>query len=86
MNIRFAIVENHQVVNVAVADEDFGLQQQWIPCPHHVEIGWHLIGSEWVAPVIDLTPEPLIQPEPTLEDLLAQVNELQSKIIQLSTK
>jgi hypothetical protein len=28
----------------------------------------------------------LIQPEPTLEDLLAQVNELQSKIIQLSTR
>lgn len=84
MNIRFAIVENHQVVNVAIADEDFGLAQRWIPCPGYVEIGWNLIGNEWVKPVIDLTPP--AEPEPTLEDLLSQINTLQSKIIELSAK
>ena len=86
MIIRFAVVQNFQVVNIAVAEQDFGLQQGWVPCPNPVCAGWSLIENEWIAPVIDLTPEPLIQPEPTLEDLLAQVNDLQSKIIQLSTK
>ena len=93
MSNKFAVVENHLIVNVTLADESFGLAQGWIPCPLEAGIGWAFIDNQFIAPVIDLS-EPLVEtqqavelvtdPVPTLAELLQQVNDLQSKILLLS--
>jgi len=84
MDLRFAIIENHQVINVVIADEDYGVKQGWIVCPIKVGPGWNLIEGEWIQPVVDLTPPPIVNPSYFIEDLIKQISELQSKVILLS--
>jgi len=85
MSYRYAIIQNHLVANVAVADDEaFAVSQGWIPCPDHVGPNWAYIDGEFIAPVIEITPQPELPPPPTLEELLAQVNQLQSQILLLS--
>lgn len=84
MSNRYAIIENHLVVNVALADEEYAAQQGWTPCPDHVGPNWAYIDGEFIAPIIEITPQPELPPPPTLEELLAQVNQLQSQILLLS--
>lgn len=38
--MRWAIIDNGLVVNVAVADADYAAQQGWIECPDHVGPGF----------------------------------------------
>ena len=101
MTYRYAIVENHSVLNIAVADDEaFAIAQGWTPCPDHVGPGWHYIDGQFINPVIEVlssetsetmiettqTSVLIVEPVPTLADLLQQVNDLQSRILLLSQK
>ena len=85
MTNRYAIIENGIVANVVVADAEYAAQQGWIECPN--------AGPKWLyadgvfkkpevipAPV----PEVVTPPEPTKEELLAQLNALSAQIQSLT--
>lgn len=80
MSNRYAIIENYFVTNVAVADEAYAAQQGWIACPEYVGPGWNYVDGQFIAPIIELKPQP---EAPTLEQLLGQANQLQTQIAAL---
>lgn len=81
MNYRYAIIENHLVVNVAVADDEaFAVSQGWIPCPDHVGPNWAYIDGEFIAPTPSLEQAAAEVRQPTKEELLAQLASLQQQI------
>ena len=80
MSNRYAIIKNNLVVNVALADENYAAALGWVPCPH-AGPGWAYIDGQFIEPVIELKPQP---EAPTLEQLLAQVQTLQSQILALT--
>jgi hypothetical protein len=79
--MRYAIIENGVVVNVAVADAEFAAAQGWVSCPDTVQIGDTYDGQTFTpAP-----PAPVVEPaKPTKEELLAKLQELQEQIAKLS--
>lgn len=48
--MRYAIIENGLVANVALADADYAAQQGWIECPDHVGPDWLFIDNEFQQP------------------------------------
>lgn len=75
--MRWAIIDNHTVTNVAVADEVFAVQQGWIPCPDYAGPGWGYVDGTFTEPTTTLE---AVVPTPTKEDLLAQLAALQQQI------
>ncbi|MXO73588.1 hypothetical protein [Alteraurantiacibacter buctensis] len=47
---RYAIIENGNVANVALADAEFAAEQGWIAAPDSVAPGWSYDGQEFVPP------------------------------------
>jgi len=84
--MRWAIIDNHTVTNVAVADEAYAVQQGWIPCPDYAGPGWGYVDGTFTEPTPTLeavAPTPTLEavaPTPTKEDLLAQLAALQQQI------
>jgi hypothetical protein len=80
--MRYAIIENNLVKNVAVADEAYASQQGWILCPDFAGPGWGYIDGTFTEPL----PVEIVQPAaPTKEELLAQIQALQQQINSLIT-
>lgn len=46
---RYAIIEDGIVANIALADDDFAVEQGWIEAPAEVGIGW-LYDGDFTAP------------------------------------
>lgn len=46
--MRYAIVENQKVVNIAIAKAEYAAEQGWIPLPDGVGIDWDYIDGEFV--------------------------------------
>ena len=75
--MKWAIIKNNVVENVAVADEEFAVQQGWIPCVDYAGPGWGYIDGVFTPPLpIELPPPPA----PTKEELLQQLLALQAQI------
>jgi hypothetical protein len=74
--MRYAIIENGVVSNVVVADAEYAAQQGWITCPD-AGPGWTYADGVFTAPVVV---EPVASPEPTKEQLLAELQALTAKI------
>ena len=74
----YAIIENGKVVNTVVADADYAQSQGWVALPDEAGIDWDYDGTSF----IDNRPkaEYVAPPEPTKEQLLAQLAELSAKI------
>lgn len=53
----YAIIENGVVTNIAVAEEDFALEQGWLFLPFGVGIGWLYDGSTFSAPLPYVPPK-----------------------------
>lgn len=60
--MRYAIVENGKIANVAVADSSFAQAQGWIECPAGADIGWLIDEHGNASP-----------PPPDLEGMAKQV-------------
>lgn len=75
--MRWAIIDNHTVTNVAVADEAYAVQQGWLPCPDYAGPGWGYVDGTFTEPTPTLE---AVVPTPTKEDLLAQLAALQQQI------
>jgi len=53
--MRYAIIDNGIVVNIAIATPEFAQEQGWIECAEGVDIGWSFDGTgNAVEPPIDL--------------------------------
>lgn len=50
--MRFAIIGNGLVANVAMASVEFAAEQGWISCPDEVSPGWAWDGSTFTEPTI----------------------------------
>jgi len=80
--MRYAIIENGVVVNVAVADAEFAAAQGWVFCPDTVQIRDTYDGQMFTpAPPAPPPPPPTT---PTKEELLAKLQELQAQISALT--
>lgn len=57
--LRFAIIENDEVVNVIVADAQFIKTQKLsaVECSDEVSCGWKYINKEFISPPIIFSPE-----------------------------
>ena len=81
MTKRFAIIENGVVVNLVLADDEYAAEQGWVFAPDYVDgkvlsTKWLYNGSTFIQPDVVIT----TKPEPTKEELLAQLAELTAKI------
>jgi hypothetical protein len=74
----YAIIENGKVVNTVVADADYAQLQGWVDLSEGAGIDWDYTNGQFV----DNRPkaEYVAPPEPTKEQLLAQLAELSAKI------
>lgn len=77
--MRYAIIENHLVVNVVIADEVYAQQQGWVPCPN-AGPGWGYIDGVFTEPTPVL--EQIVKP--TKEELLLQIQNLQQQVLNLA--
>lgn len=76
----YAVIENAKVVNVVVADADYAAENGWIEITN-AGIGWDYIDGQFVdnRPVAVYV-DPAPTPEPTKEELLAELAALTEKI------
>ena len=79
--MRYAIIENGLVVNVAWAeDAQFAADQGWLACDGIVQPGDLYDGTNYTRPEPVVPPAPVA---PTKEELLAQLQALQAQIMAL---
>ena len=74
----YAVIENGKVVNAVVSEADYAAEQGWILLPESVGIDWDYDGD-----FIDNRPKPPPlehHPQPTKEQLLAELQALTVKI------
>ena len=74
----YAIIENGKVVNAVVAEAAYAAAQGWIELTGTAGVNWEYIHGQFVdnRPV----PETVTLPAPTKEELLAQLQALQTQI------
>jgi len=63
--MKYAIIENNLVDNIAEEEPDFAAQMGWITYPEYVDektvgIGWQFDGVNWTPPV-ETTPETITE-------------------------
>lgn len=52
--MKYAIIENNKVANIAVATPEFAAEQGWIECPADVDIGYLIdVNGQFSAPPPD---------------------------------
>lgn len=76
---RAAIIESGLVINIAIAEADYAAEQGWVLLTEGAGIGWSYVDGEFVdlRPAPEPAPAP---PPPTKEELLAQLQALQTQI------
>lgn len=69
--------ENNRICQVE--EQDFPVAEPlfWLDCPDTITTEWTYDGTTFVAPVI---PEQVVTPEPTKNELLAELEALTAKI------
>jgi hypothetical protein len=55
--MKYAIIENNKVVNIAVATPEYAAQQGWVELPQGVGIGWSFDGGTPIPPPRDIEAE-----------------------------
>jgi hypothetical protein len=78
----YAIIENGTVINAVKAEANYAAEQGWVLLPENAGIGFSYVDGAFV----DLRPAPEPAPAPPLptkEELLAQLQSLQTQIIAL---
>lgn len=73
----YAVIENNIVTNKVLSDPEFAASQGWILLPDGVDIGWTYDGTTATPPEPAVFESPVA---PTKEELLAQLQALQSQI------
>lgn len=76
---KYAIIENGKVINTVLADADVATERGWVQCSDEAGIGWDYTNGQFV----DNRPAPSAPPPapaPTKEELLAQLQALQTQI------
>lgn len=76
---KYAVIENGKITNTVVATADVAQQRGWVLCPNEAGIGWDYVNGQF----IDNRPVPAAPVQasaPTKEELLAQLQALQSQI------
>jgi hypothetical protein len=79
----YAVVKDNMVVNTVIATPDYAASQGWVEAVADVDIGLDYINGQFV----DNRPKPVIEAAPaapTKEELLAQLQALQTQIQALS--
>jgi hypothetical protein len=56
-DMRYAVIENGKVVNIAAATPEFSASQGWVECPDIVNIGWSYDGRNLIPPPRDIENE-----------------------------
>lgn len=74
--MRYAIIENGVVANIAKADEAFAQEQGWIAAGE-ADKGWTYANGVFTAPEPEVTEAPAA---PTKEELAAQIAALSAQI------
>lgn len=74
----FAIIENGKVTNVVVAEAEYAAEQNWVELTDGAGIDWDYVDGQFVDNRI--APEAVTPPTPTKEELLAQLQALQTQI------
>lgn len=60
--MRYAVIENQVVVNIAAASEEFAVSQGWVAAPENVNPGWTFDGQNFAPPAPPTkTPEQIQQ-------------------------
>lgn len=62
--MKYAIIENEKIVNIALASPEVAQERGWIECPEGVDIGWTFDDQGQAHP-----------PAPDLEALAAEIRE-----------
>ena len=75
--MKYAVIQNGKVVNIAIATPEVAAERGWIECSEGVGIGWAYDGHTATPPVEIPEPEPT---PPTKEELLAQLQAIQAQI------
>ena len=75
---KYAVIENGKVINTVLAETDVAAERGWILCTEEAGIGWDYTNGQFVdnRP----TPEVVVSPTLTKEQLLAQLQTIQSQI------
>lgn len=55
--MRYAIIQDNKVINIAVADKSFAKEQGWIPLTEGVSIGWTYKNKKFFPPERDIETE-----------------------------
>ena len=74
--MRYAIIKDGVVDNVVLAEPEYAAEQGWIECPD-AGPGWTYADGVFSAPIVQ---EPVAPAAPTKEELLAQLQALQTQI------
>lgn len=74
----FAIIQDNKVINTAVAEPEYAAEQGWVPLVDGAGIDWDYVNGQFVDNRI--APEAVTPPTPTKEELLAQLQALQTQI------
>lgn len=69
--------ENNRICQIEKQDFPVAEPLFWLDCPDTITTEWTYDGVTFVAPVI---PEPVVSPEPTKNELLAELEALTAKI------
>jgi hypothetical protein len=52
--MRYAIIENGKVANIAIATPEVAAERGWVQCPNGVSIGWSFDGGTLIPPPRDI--------------------------------
>lgn len=74
----FAIIKNGKVTNVVVAEAEYAAEQNWVELTDGAGIDWDYVDGQFVDNRI--ASEADTPPTPTKEELLAQLQALQTQI------
>lgn len=74
--MRYAIIKDGVVDNVVLAEPEYAAEQGWIECPD-AGPGWTYANGVFTAPIVQA---PVAPAAPTKEELLAQLQALQTQI------
>ena len=48
--MKYAIIENQVVINIALADPEYAQSQGWVEATGDVAVGWGYVGGQFVPP------------------------------------
>lgn len=77
---KYAIIEGNKVVNTVVAEPEYAAQKGWVELLGEAGIDWDYINGQFIDNRPKPPPPSEPTPPPTKEQLLAQLQALQTQI------